>query len=185
MSNLYKIYKISNSKTDECYFGSTTLKVKTRFSQHKSKSNGCRSRLLFEGNPEDVSVETILELETDDKILILQLERFYIERTENCINKNIPNRSLSEYKADFNVILKEKARQYTKEWIYKNKSQHKQNCLNYIKNNRVKWNEYQKEYKRKKRLEMKQKFIDLDHFEKYNNDSEYETECDKYIDSEI
>ena len=142
----YKIYKITNKKTNEIYFGSTTLSIKTRFKQHSLLTNTCRSKLLFEEFPDENIVEVLHEIETDDKILVLQLERFYIEKTPHCINKNIPNRSLAEYKNTFNKELKIKARQYSKEYYQLNKQHHNYVCSLWKEKNKALVDKYQKEY---------------------------------------
>lgn len=144
---LYNIYKLENERTKETYYGSTSISLKQRYAQHKSINNPCTSKILFE-NPDDIiNLSTIHTVKTDDKQLILNLERGCIEHDDNCINKNIPNRSVSEYKILFKDELKIKNKIYCRTWQNKNAEY----FLNYREKNKEKIRLYQKEYRIKKK----------------------------------
>jgi len=92
MSNYQKgkIYKLVNDEMpDKIYYGSTTRDLNIRLSQHKSASNSCSSKILFEkGNVKIILVE---EYPCYSKKQLEIKESFYIENNE-CINKVIPRK---------------------------------------------------------------------------------------------
>ncbi len=78
-----KIYKIVNDELNLTYYGSTCSTLTKRLSQHKCEKR-CKSKLLFstETKPEIFLVE---KFPCNNKIELLQRERFYIENNE-CVN---------------------------------------------------------------------------------------------------
>jgi hypothetical protein len=105
-----KIYKLVNDEMpDKIYFGSTINDLNIRLSQHKSKSNKSTSKILFEkGNVKIILVE---EYPCENRKQLEKKERNYIENNE-CINKNIPTRTLKEYNEDNKEKIKERIKKY-------------------------------------------------------------------------
>ena len=108
------IYKIVNDEMPNIvYYGSTCNTLTKRFSEHKSK-NDCSSKKLFEfGKAQIILVE---KFPCNDKTELTKRERFYIENNE-CLNKQIPNRTKKEYYQD----NKEHLLTTSKEWYEANK----------------------------------------------------------------
>jgi Uri superfamily endonuclease len=111
--NNAKIYKLVNLDLGLTYYGSTSGGLKKRLSRHKSEAktnNGkCTSKLLFE---KGICKIVLVELyPTDDKTILHQRERFYIENNE-CVNKNVPTRTKREWR----VANKEQISKQKKEW---------------------------------------------------------------------
>lgn len=133
MTNLNnaKIYKIISSVTNDVYVGSTCSKyLAKRKADHKYDykrySNGnfnyVRSfDIIGKGNYEFVLIENY---PCKNKIDLYKRERYWIEKTDNCINKNIPSRSRKEYLKNRRLNKKiEKEIKYMKEQIEKDKKQ--------------------------------------------------------------
>ena len=127
-----KIYKIVNDEMpDMVYYGSTCNTFVTRLRCHKNKASHCKSKVLFEyGNPQMILIE---KYPCNDKMELTQRERYYIENNE-CVNKNVPNRTIKEYRED----NKEKLLLKSKEYHEKNKEKEKQ----YREENKDKRKEY-------------------------------------------
>jgi len=92
---MYKIYKIVDNTNNNVYIGLTTETLKKRMYKHKYEfkiqRNVCSSKIILKNN--DWYFELIEE--TDDK----EREKYWIQNTNNCINKikyigeNIENRN--------------------------------------------------------------------------------------------
>ena len=104
---VYKIYKLFNKINSDIlpYYGSTNLPLNIRLRTHKSsyyqyklnKFHYITSFSLYENsNIDDIDIELIQEIDLDDKKLICDIERSYIENNI-CCNKYIPNRTRKEY----------------------------------------------------------------------------------------
>lgn len=131
---MYKIYKISDNTSDDVYIGITKTKLSQRLATHKH-TNKCMSYKIIErGN---FNVEVIEE--TDDKTR----ERYWIENTENTVNKNIPCRTKEEIK----LINRLKS----KESYKKNRKYYREYQKEYQKNYLRKRPDYQTEYQKKYR----------------------------------
>ena len=101
--NESKIYKIISNCGDLIYVGSTTKKyLSSRLAQHKSKYKFYKkgtitkstSFQLFDAyEPENCEIILIENVNCNTKNELHARERYYID-TLNCVNKNIPNRSL-------------------------------------------------------------------------------------------
>jgi hypothetical protein len=97
-----KIYKIQCKITGECYIGSTIVTLSKRISTHKASykrwlnGHGYKfsSYPIIERN--DYEITLVENFPCDIKYHLLCRERYYIEHTPNCINKNIPSRTPSE-----------------------------------------------------------------------------------------
>jgi len=118
-----KIYKITSSKTDKIYIGSTCLPLEQRLSIHKSSYkvflNGKRRNVSsFEiVKYEDCNIILIEEIQYETNNQLLDRERFYIETNNNCVNLYIPNRTKEEYYQAY----KTKIIQYNKQRYYNNR----------------------------------------------------------------
>ena len=146
----YFIYKLSNNDLNLHYYGSTT-NIKLRMANHRCILNMTSSRALFTSGT--VDLEVLTEMETDCKITVLQVERYYIDNND-CVNIKIPNRSIDEYKQTFNIILKQRLKQYSHEYYHLNK----EIILNKSKTKRdsIEYKVYQKIYQKQYRLKKKQ-----------------------------
>ena len=83
-----KIYKLVSNKTSDIYIGSCLMRLSTRLSTHKHKSNTCVSKKLFV----DDAIITIVLIEKfacNTKNELKARELYYIT-TNNCININKP-----------------------------------------------------------------------------------------------
>lgn len=153
------------SKTDDklVYFGSTTQKLSKRITDHHrnykywkkwNKDAFTRSYLIFDAG--DWDYMCVEEVEFNDPRELRERERWYIENNE-CVNKNIPNRSQKESHKNWLSNNKEKCKEYGKEyreqnkeywkeWRKNNKEKCKEYAKEYQKNNKEKCKEYQKEW---------------------------------------
>ena len=126
------IYKIVCNNTNKVYYGSTTQKVSQRIGDHRKQFNkyqmGLRNytscyEILEVGNYQYFTVE---KLEFEDKFELRNREKEYILNNE-CVNKNIPNRT-------------------KKEWVEANKEKIKEQMKIYYENNKEKFKIHNKEY---------------------------------------
>jgi len=120
---MYKIYKIVDNTNNNVYIGQTKNDIKIRIQGHiqdLKRNNGCSSEIILINN--DWYYEVIEE--TDD----IKREIYWIQNTENCINKN---------KYDFDK------KEYDKQWAKSEKRREWER--NYDKTN-IKRNKYKKEY---------------------------------------
>ena len=89
-----KIYKLVNDELNLTYYGSTCDELRKRLYGHKTKANKCMSKIMFENG--EVKIYLVEKFPCNDRIELNQRERFYIENNE-CINKQIPGRTLKEW----------------------------------------------------------------------------------------
>ena len=89
-----KIYKVVCDETDYVYYGSTVQKLSRRLQHHKSHTDSKIFNMMTK--PKIYLVE---DYPCERKEQLLRQERFYIESNE-CINRNIPTRTVSEYYND-------------------------------------------------------------------------------------
>jgi hypothetical protein len=143
-----KIYKIVCNTTGLTYYGSTCEPtLARRLANHKTgykhwKSGGkiahMKSYDLLEN---DNYVIVLVELfPCDSKMELHQRERHYIENND-CINKNIPLRSMAEWRKD-NV---EHELQYRADYFSKNKETMKDKAAKYLEDNREEINKRKRE----------------------------------------
>jgi hypothetical protein len=107
-----KIYKLIDNTNGNIYIGSTILTLNKRLSVHKCKYKSylnnkytyVTSFEIIKNN--DYRIEIIKYVIYKDKIELRQRERYYIENND-CINKNIPSRTLKEYYIDNKDYKKE------------------------------------------------------------------------------
>ena len=85
---MYKIYQIENLDNGEKYVGHTKQKMNLRLNQHKRTKKQRTSCKHFNWN--NIKVD-ILEEFTESNFNDIRIkEREYIEKTENCVNKDRP-----------------------------------------------------------------------------------------------
>jgi len=132
------IYKIEGGGMT--YYGSTTVGIKRRFGEHKSKKNKTKSRLIFEmcDNPtyeilEEVEVDTIKELR--------RIEGTYILKND-CVNKVVAGRTPAEYEYTEKRLAYRHTYRRTEE--YRQRSREKQSTDRAKEVKRL-WNEKNKE----------------------------------------
>ena len=107
----------------------------THRSKFKKGTNTCSSEeILRNGN---FRYETLEKVLFEEKFELQNLERKYIENND-CVNKNIPNRTDEE--------LKEYYRQYIKQYNIDNPDYQKQYRKQYNIDNADKQKQYQKQY---------------------------------------
>ncbi len=151
-----KIYALSSPHTNLLYIGSTCLSLPIRLRNHQelykqyikgNHNRKCTAFKLFELG--DVKIETIEDC--DDvccKKSLLKRERFWIENN-NCVNKNIPGRTAKESaKAHYYNHIEEK-----KQYYIDNRNKRIQYAKDYINANKDKYNEYQRQYRLKQKIE--------------------------------
>jgi len=111
----YKIYKLHDNTNGNNYIGITIRTLEERLKCHKKKSNSCMSINIIKNNDYTIS---LIE-ETNDK----KRERYWIENTDNVINKVIPFTSQEESKKIYrsNIDNRKKEYQTYKLWVKKNK----------------------------------------------------------------
>ncbi len=116
-----KIYKLVSYQSDNIYIGSTCQKLSKRKAEHK------KDYKAFMNNKRNYATSFELIKHEDADIILLEncpcvnreelhkRERYYIENTENCVNKNLPARTKEEnrelYKK-WKANNKDKVRQY-------------------------------------------------------------------------
>ena len=97
------IYQIKCNTTNKTYIGSTKMSLEKRMYAHENlcgrwkdgKANFCSSYPLIETNNYQSCI-----LEQCDLVNKGDRESHWIKITENCVNKNIPNRSMKQWYLD-------------------------------------------------------------------------------------
>jgi len=158
-----KIYKIINDALPELvYYGSTANTLTKRFTQHKTKSNTCSSKQLFDCDvkPQIFLVESF---PCNSKDELKAKERWYIENNE-CVNKQIPNRTKKEYRQDNKEQILEKWKQYRQD----NKEIISKQTKQYQLDNKEKIKDYKSQHyiDNKEEVKLKSKEYYLDNKEK-------------------
>ena len=98
-----KIYKIINSTNDKCYIGSTTQKLCVRMAKHRHDykiGKSCSSKMLFSEDYDNCKIILIENYPCDNKEQLHKQERCWVEKYD-CVNKNIPSRTLKEYQKEY------------------------------------------------------------------------------------
>jgi len=104
-----KIYCIRSHQTEQIYIGSTTQSLAQRFAEHRVKNDGCSSKLILQY--QDAYIELIELFPCNSKEELNKKEGEHI-RSNNCINKNIPNRTKKEWYNDNKKQITEQKHQY-------------------------------------------------------------------------
>ena len=142
-----KIYKLVCNITNKIYYGSTTLKLYKRKVDHVSKykrflekkTHYVTSFEIIQGG--DFDIVLIENIKCEDKSQLHEREKFYIKNNE-CVNKNIPGRTVNEYYQDNKVLIHEQKKEYYED----NKEVIKEQIKEYRENNKDAIKEYKKEY---------------------------------------
>ena len=100
------IYQIKCNTTNKSYIGSTKMSLEKRMYAHENlcgrwkecKANFCSSYPLIETNNYETSILEHCALESKG-----ERECHWIKITENCVNKNVPNRSMKQWYQDNKV----------------------------------------------------------------------------------
>ena len=96
-----KIYKLVCDATPIVYYGSTIQSLSDRLNLHKSASNKCGSKELFDAG--NVSIVLVEEYPCNNRYELESRERIYIDFMLNnfnhrvICNKYIPTRTIKEY----------------------------------------------------------------------------------------
>ena len=147
-----KIYKLWSPQgaEEETYFGSTTDELHKRKSQHKSShkrnKNICASNILFV-KYDDVRIELVEDYPCDSKAELLKKEGEYI-RNNKCLNKNIPDRTIKEYREDNIESIKDYQKAYYKDNKESIKDYQKAYHKDYLQEYTEKRSEQKKQYYR-------------------------------------
>ena len=107
-----KIYCIRSPNTDLIYIGSTVQQLSQRMTSHRSSSNKSTSKIMIEHG--DAYIELLENFPCANKEELLRKEGEYI-RKENCCNKQVADRTTSEYYQDNKEELLEKSKKYYEE----------------------------------------------------------------------
>ena len=97
------LYKIWSPHTPLVYIGHGTTTAEKRMQQHrnefadKSRTKRCSSHQVLAFG--DAQIEVLEQYPCASLQEAKARERFYIERTDQCVNKNIPGRTREEYNA--------------------------------------------------------------------------------------
>jgi hypothetical protein len=145
------IYKIvcKDINIKDCYVGSTTDFIRRRSEHKKNVVNNTQSSHLYVyefikqnngwDNWEMIEVEKYNAVDKNDS---LKRERYWLEELKATLNKQIPARTLKEWRED----NKEKAKEYSKEYRENNKEYYKEYAKEYRENNKDQLIEQKKEY---------------------------------------
>jgi hypothetical protein len=122
-----KIYKITNTDTDDIYIGSTTQKLNRRFSYHKYN---CRKNpnynlysLMIEKGIDKFNIILLTDYPCNNKKELLVKEQEYMTLLKPVLNKIKATRTITEkkeYQAEYNknyaIDKKDELKLYKKEW---------------------------------------------------------------------
>ena len=112
-----KVYALRNRTTEKVYIGSTTAYLSRRLAQHKYT---CRNELPSSCDEIVLCPTAYIELiEECDVSVRYERERYWIENTPNCVNKQMP---CSTYK-DWVERNKEKQKEYQRNWMREKRKQ--------------------------------------------------------------
>ena len=121
-----KIYKLISAQTQSIYIGSTTKDLLSkRMSGHrymftKWQLNRGRYVTSFEIlQHDDAQIVLLEDYPTHSIDNLRSRERYWIEQTENCINRNLPGRTKEEYEKFYSASENGKARH--REWERNNR----------------------------------------------------------------
>ena len=172
-----KVYKLTTPHSDMVYVGSTIATLVTRKSKHKHVYNkykddkvyGNMSCKLYELGADDVKIELIEDYPCGCKKDLETRERYWIEKTPNCVNMIMPTRKweerskeeISKIRKEYYEKNKEKMREAKrkdylkhkeernakgKEYYKKNKEQYLKKCAEYLEKNREKRNAQKRQH---------------------------------------
>ena len=128
------IYKIYDNTNGNVYYGSTTQTLSKRIAGHRAMYNkylnGATNyttsySILSNG---DYSYCVVEEIECENKWILRNKERFYIENNE-CVNKQIPTRTDKEYSEKYYEDNKTHIKECSKKY-YEDNKEHIRNNFN-------------------------------------------------------
>jgi hypothetical protein len=138
-----KIYKITCNITGLTYYGSTVNPISKRVNHHRcifrTGNSECTSKQVLIGGDYDYSL--VEEFSCENKDQLHKRERFYIENND-CVNKQIPSRTLKEYYKQNKDRIKAKNKEY---WD-QNRNELLETVKKYYKKNKDKFQHKSKEY---------------------------------------
>jgi len=164
-----KIYKIVCNITGEIYVGHTTQNyLSQRLTQHisnykryvnnKSKTYMSSYQIIARGNYEIILIENC---DVNSKDELKARERHYIENLK-CVNKNVPLRTIEEWRKDNKEAISKQQiayREENKEAISKRNKAYRENNKDkikaYFEKNKDKISEYRKAYFKKNKDKIK------------------------------
>ena len=149
-----KIYFIGNFVDDEIYIGSSCQDLHKRFQNHKDSINTYKKdRKLYvkmrELGVEHFYIEELKKCPCENIEELRKWERHYIKEMQPVLNKQIPTRTIAEWRVDNKDYIKEERKkydqenkerlsEYRKDWYKENKEEQKQKRKEYKENNREK-----------------------------------------------
>ena len=93
---IYMLEPVCDYEEGEVYYGSTASTLVKRLSQHKKKSNTCKSKILIDKYGRDnIKIVLMEEYSCDNKNQLKAVEAKY-QRENKCVNKNIAGRTDKE-----------------------------------------------------------------------------------------
>jgi hypothetical protein len=100
-----KIYKLTCNETDDVYIGSTCEKLSVRKAKHHDKYKAflrgtyrfTTSFKLYEISNCVVDIELVELFPCNSKDELHAREKYWIQNTQNTVNKNLPTNSYAEY----------------------------------------------------------------------------------------
>ena len=143
-----KVYKIVSNQTDKVYVGSTTKKYLSQRMDghrchHKMWKDGKRKHKVTSFDVlqfEDAYIVLIENFPCNSKDELSARERYWIDSTENCVNKYKPGRTRTEHYQDNKCKINNKVREYYET--------HKQQC----KTQRLAWRKANPDSRKKTKL---------------------------------
>jgi hypothetical protein len=161
------IYKIvcKDINVKEFYVGSTT-NFNRRKQQHKSESNNSNSKkynytiyqfIRDNGKFENWDMLLIEKYNCNDKLELHKREREYIETLGASLNKNIPSRTIKEYKEKYYENNKDKLTQSKHKYYIDNKAEIAGKNKEYRENNKDIIKQRKKDYANNNKPVLKQK----------------------------
>lgn len=173
-----KIYRLVCNITNKNYYGSTIQLLSKRLYEHKrdykrylnNNKNYITSFEIIKGDNFEIILVELFNCSC--KLELEKRERYYIENNE-CINKNIPTRSLKEWYDDnkdnmkeyyklnkdkiieYKEVNKEKIKEYSMKYRDLNKEKAKEKRKIYTEANKEKIKEYLKQYYETQKLKNK------------------------------
>ena len=152
------IYKIYDNTNGSVYYGSTKETISRRVAGHRASYNRwvagkkycCKSFEILKNG--DYAYSLVEQVEYDDKLILHQRERFYIENNE-CVNKNVPTRTMKEWREEH----KEDIVEYKKEYYQEHKDEVNAKAKEYYQENRDEVNAKRKENREQHKDELNAK----------------------------
>ena len=141
------VYKILSPCLKECYVGSTTRHVEKRWSEHRSKSNLCSSRILLDKY--GVKNCKFIVLEVCPLEERFEKEQWWLDHSVGAVNKIWVISDVEKHKArdkQYYEENKEECLQYQKQYYEANKEKHSQYQKQYYEANKEEYLQYQKQY---------------------------------------